>query len=319
APFNEIWFSTENKFTPDNLQFIGTPADILSTSGRRIKSKAELINNLNIKDPPDNLSIDSIEVSTNGLILFSLNQSVLSDTIGLIGEGDVVSENGQIIFRNAMLLNKFGFMPPTPALGLDALQILNNQEVLFSTRSDEFSEFIGEMIQNGDILSSEGYIFKKNRDLLSMFKPSEPDKDYGLDAFYIWDNGDIWFSTTQGFTSQTLGTIYAGDLLCDKGYVVYKNLDLLSKFSPLEDLADFGLDAIFIITDLNVPVQPARITMWKIEDGSLTFKWQGEARIYRIEKADDILGPFIPIITTTAKEFNDQSTNNKAFYRIRQW
>ncbi len=321
APFNEIWFSTEYKFTPDNLQFIGTPADILSNSGKRIKSKAELINNLNIKDPPDNLSIDSIEVSTNGIILFSLNQSVSSDTIGLIDEGDVVSEDGKIIFRNVTLLNKFGFMPPTPALGLDALQIPDNQKVLFSTRNDAFSESLGEMIQNGDILSNEGYIVKKNRDLLSVFQPSEPDKDYGLDAFYIWDNGDVWFSTTHGFTSQTLGTIRAGDLLCDKGYIVYKNLDLLSKFSPLEDLADFGLDAIFIVTDLNVPVQPPRITSWKIENSSLTFKWQGEGRIYQIEKADNILGPFIPVITTTTKEFIDTqgALNNKAFYRLRQW
>lgn len=150
---------------------------------------------------------------------------------------------------------------------------------------------------------TEGYIVKKNRDLLSVFQPSEPNKDYGLDAFYIWDNGDVWFSTTQGFTSQTLGIIRAGDLLCDKGYIVYKNLDLLSKFSPLEDLADFGLDAIFIVTDLNVPLQPYH--KQEIENGNLTFKWQGEGRIYQIEKADNILGPFIPVITTTTKEFID--------------
>jgi hypothetical protein len=321
APFNEIWFSAEHKFTPDNLEFIGTPADVLSTSGKRIKSMDELIKNLNLKTLPDNLSIDSLEIATNGAILFSFNQSVSSDTLGLISEGDVVSDDGKIAFRNATLLNKFGFMPPTPALGLDAIQISDIQEVLFSTRIDSFSELLGEKIQNGDVLSSEGYIVKKNRDLLLMFQPSEPDKDYGLDAFYIWENGEVWFSTAFGFNSQALGVILAGDLLSDKGFIVYKNLDLLSNFSPLEDLADFGLDAIFIITDLNATAQSPRITSWKIENGNLTIKWQGNGRIYQIEQSNDILGPFIPLITTTSKEFSDTqgAANNKTFYRIRQW
>ncbi|MGC8742283.1 MAG: hypothetical protein ACP5T0_00190 [Verrucomicrobiia bacterium] len=322
APYHEIWFSTESGFTSANRDMSGSPADILSSTGSKIKSKADLIKNLNLQNPPQDLNVDALDIITNGIILFSFDSAVTSVTLGVINEGDVVSDAGEIIYRNEQLLSKFGFMPPTPALGLDAIQVQDNGEVLFSTRSDAFSEKLGAMIQNGDILSSDGYIYRKNKTLLQQLQPSEPGIDYGLDAFYIWDNGEIWFSTKLGFNSSKVGTVLDGDLLSDSGYVVYKNLDLLSPFSPLEDLADFGLDALFIVTDLSVTTQPPKISKIKFENGFLNINWEGEGRVFRIESSDDVTGAFLPVQTTTSKNISVPSNNTakqKQFFRIRQW
>jgi hypothetical protein len=322
APYHEIWFSTENGFTSTNSLMNGTPADILSSTGNKIKSKADLIKNLNLQNPPEDLNVDALDVITNGIILFSFDRAVTSSTLGVINEGDVVSDSGNIVYRNESLLSKLGFMPPAPSLGLDAIQVLDNGEVLFSTRSDAFSEKLGAMIQNGDIISSEGYIFKKNKDLLQQLLPSEQDIDYGLDAFYLWENGELWFSTKLGFNSTKVGTVLAGDLLSDRGYVVYKNLDLLAPFSPLEDLADFGLDALFIITDLSVVSQPPRITEIKIQNDAININWAGEGRLFRVESSDDIIGNFFPVQTTTSKNIKiplNNTRKQKQFFRIRQW
>jgi hypothetical protein len=39
-------------------------------------------------------------------------------------------------------------------------------------------------------------------------------------------------------------------MLSDQGFIVVRNLDLVQPFSPLEDLADFGLNGLWLVTDL---------------------------------------------------------------------
>lgn len=323
APMHEILFSTESGFTSGNSTIRGSGGDILSNKGKVIKAKNDLIKALRLVDPPETLNIDALDILPGGIILFSFNQNVNSQTAGWIEEGDVVTDLGDVAYRNTELLSRMGFMPPTPALGLDGIQVLNNGEVLFSTRYNAFSEKLGQFIQHGDILSNQGYIYRKNKDLLAAFQPADPNQDYGLDAFYVWQTGEIWFSTASGFTSRTLGSIMAGDLLSDKGYIVFRNLELMSKFQPLEDLADFGLDGLFIVTDLTAITVPPRIVFSKFRDGVLTLKWQGQGRIYRVERANDVLGPFMPVMTTTSTQFEETIDTalfpQKMFYRIRQW
>jgi hypothetical protein len=42
--------------------------------------------------------------------------------------------------------------------------------------------------------------------------------------------------------------------LSDQGYIVFRNTELLSPFAPTEAVADFGLDALAVIT--NAPPTP---------------------------------------------------------------
>ena len=61
--------------------------------------------------------------------------------------------------------------------------------------------------------------------------------DFGLDAAYIRPRGEIWFSTEVDFTDQRFGHIGHGDLLSDTGRVVVRNLELVRRFTPVQDVA----------------------------------------------------------------------------------
>ena len=140
-------------------------------------------------------------------------------------------------------------MPPIADYGLDAIARAPSGELLFSTNKDFFSEKLGTTISNGDLLSEKGYIFRSSSDLLSKFDlcPTFAPIDFGLDAVYVWPHGEVWFSTKSSFPEQQYGMIEHGDLLSSYGKVVLRNRELLEAFKPVEDLADFGLDAIEIL------------------------------------------------------------------------
>jgi hypothetical protein len=87
---------------------------------------------------------------------------------------------------------------------------------------------------------------------MAAFQPIDPvPANFGLDAAHVWPSGEIWFSTEVSFTDSRLGPVGKGDLLSDTGRVVARNRELLEIFSPIEDLADFGLDALQVF----LPVQ----------------------------------------------------------------
>src|SRR4030095_14406029 len=102
-------------------------------------------------------------------------------------------------------------------------------------------------------------IVKSNYELLAKFHPANTNIDYGLDAVYVWPSGEIWFSTEDGFSGADLELYRPCDLLSDHGYVVFRNLELVGAFAPMEDLADFGLDGLFIVTDVTPSASPPTI------------------------------------------------------------
>ncbi len=134
--------------------------------------------------------------------------------------------------------------------------------------------------------------------MLASFNPTpkaDGSIDFGLDAIYVWPGGEVWFSTEEDFDS-SLGPIGAGDLLSDRGYVIYRNLDLVRKFNPIEDVNSFGLDGLFIVTDTTPPPLPGRFS--KITSNELTGKfeleWVGSGRVFQVEKAAAVEGPYAP-------------------------
>jgi hypothetical protein len=151
------------------------------------------------------------------------------------------------------------------------------------------------------------------------------DQDYGLDALYVWPNGEIWFSLEQGFDDLQLGQILAGDLLSDQGYIVFHNLELTSAFAPVEDPADFGLDALYIVTDATPPAPAPRIVSVSNSplSGDIILQWDGLGRAFQLEKAGDVAGPFLPaspiIPDSNWIDSGAAQSNSKAFYRLGQW
>ena len=328
APVREIWFSTANGLTsafghaPTNRVSGG---DLISMSGRVVKRHHKLIGRLGIMPVAPDLGLDALDVLPGGEIAFSVEQDIFSERLGPLQHGDLVSDRGRILRRNQNLLAPFLPQPPVPDVGLDAVQVLDNGEILFSIEQDIFSEGLGVTLRRGDLLSSTGEVRRSHSQLLARFHPPEIVKDYGLDALYVWPHGENWFSLEEGFQDQVLGPIQPGDLLSDAGYVVFRNLELLNAFAPVEDLADFGLDALFIVTDVTPPAPAPQFLSIQANRStrSIELAWEGKGRVFQIERASvvaDAFQPFSFIIPDLTLDDRGALTNRaQSFYRLRQW
>ena len=328
APFREIWFSTASGMTPGIWQPPTnhiSGGELLSSVGRVVKSNRELSQRLGLipsPDPPD-LGLDAVDVLASGEVVFSIKNDVFSETLGPLQHGDLLSSRGRIVQRNQQLTAAFVQMPPAPDAGLDAVQVMDSGEIYFSIEKDFFSEALSRHIRSGDLLSSRGVIVKSNEQLVARFQPADPRRDYGLDAIHVWPSGEVWFSVETGFQGQHFEPYGHGDLLSDQGYVVARNLELVGPFQPLEDLADFGLDALFIIIDAAPPAPAPHFTHIGRQraTGIVELEWEGKGRVWQVQRATTLLGPWTPVSPILPDLIFDDTaaTANQSFYRLRQW
>lgn len=332
APAREIWFSTVAGFTSGTGAPSGTGGDLLSNKGLIVKTNFDLTARLGIMPIVPNLGLDAVDITPGGEVLLSCEDSIFSETLGPLQHGDLLSDRGRIVRTNQQLTSAFVPEPLAPDVGLDAVHVQESGETLFSIEEELFSEALGVMLGRGDLLSDKGVIVQTNKELLANFEPVDPQTDVGLDAIHLWPNGEIWLSTEISFQSKTLGFILPGDLLSTgdaltkKGSIVFRNLELLQAFGPLEDLADFGLDALFLVTESRIikpPVPRARISR-NGSPGTIWIQWAAEdGKVFQVERADDPRGPYAPIgpISPEMTYLDPAATlfKSKSFYRIRLW
>lgn len=325
APFRELWFTTHSGMTPG----VGTwpdqrlsGADLLSDTGRLVVPGAQLLKPAGLS--PE-VGVDGFDVipGSGGVIAYSIGQAADSPTLGQVSEGDLLSSEGRVLRRNVELLARMGFMPPTPQLGLDAVFWHESGEVWFSVRESAWSEKIGQMVGRGDVLSSAGRVVRSHADLLARFTPENPQHDYGLDAFYVWPSGEIWFSVEEGFLDAQLGSVTDGDLLSDQGYIVARNLDLVQPFRPLEDLANFGLEGLWVVSDAVPPAGAPKFQPVRRLVGGLELSWTGPGRVFQLEhtaRLDDPFVPLSPILPAGMWEVPPTLMNSPAgLFRLRGW
>ena len=326
APLHGIWFNTAHGLTsglgewPSNRV---SGADILEASGRVVTPGASLLKAAGL--PADQFGIDAFDVvpGRGGLIVFSPDADGVSTTLGAISEGDLLASDGRVWRRNRDLLASFGFMPPTPDLGLDAVSINAEGRHLFSVRQAAFSEKLGIVIGPGDLLSDAGEVVRSHADLLVRFKPVNPGEDHGLDALFVWPSGEVWFSTEISFESALLGYLTDGDLLSDRGYVVARSLDLVRRFQPLEDLANFGLQGVQVISDATALPDGATVSIGRPEGALLPLDWRGAGRVFQVESAPGMGEPFAPAsdILPAASWSVPWTAEDRSprIYRVRSW
>ncbi|MDH7503956.1 MAG: hypothetical protein QHJ82_14770 [Verrucomicrobiota bacterium] len=330
APMREVFFSTTHGFTPG----INPPpakhvtgGDLVSDVGRVVALNRELTAKLGMMPSPEpvDLGLDAVDILPGSEIAFSIETDAFSETLGSLHHGDLLSNRGRVLAAYADLIGPFAPMPPLPDVGLDAVQVLGSGEVYFSIETDFFSQRLGVLVRRGDLLSSKGLVVKTQEQLLSQFHPPAG-KDFGLDAIYVWPSGEVWFSVEESFEDRVLGWINHGDLLSDRGEVLYQNRDLLRNFQPLEDLADFGLDGIYIVSDAVVPpTTTARCIQIRPnnETGGFILRWETNGRVRQLEKAPSVLGPWTSVgPLTTDVVFIDADASGgapQAFYRLREW
>ena len=321
APVREIWFSTArgftstNRFAPTNQISAG---DLLSNLGRVVKRNIDLVGHLGIMPIVPDLGLDAVQVVGGGEILLSLPVDVYSETLGPIQHGDLLSNRGAIVKRNQELLAAF-HPASTNDAGLDAFQLMPDGEILFSIQSKVMVDPT-LTLSRGDILSDRGQIFMTHQQLLEKFQPADTNYDYGLDALYILPSGEIWFSVEEGFTDSSLGNIQAGDLLSSLGYRVFANQDLLARFAPSEPTNDFGLDALFVVTDTQPPSAPPQITKAALAESIMHLDWSGSGNVFQVETAANLNGPWTPVSDILPdRSFDGTVTASAGFYRARQW
>lgn len=325
APLRDIWFSSAHGMTPGIWQPPTnhlSGGDLLSSAGRVVKENADLLQRFGLKPNPSSLGLDALDVLPGGEIAFSIQADVFSESVGWLRQGDLLSNRGRIIKRNQELTAAFVQMPPAPDAGLDGVQVLDDGEIYFSIKQSFFSEALGRSIRPGDLLSDRGRVVRSNEQLVEKFRPLDPKRDFGLDAFYVWPSGEIWFSVEAGFQGQHFESYGHGDLLSDQGYVISRNLDLVGAFQPLEDLADFGLDALFILTDAAPPAPAPRFTRIRPSPGAgVRLEWEGKGRVWQLLRSSTLLGPWLPASPLTADTTFDDTptTRNPSFYRLHQW
>jgi len=328
APLREIWFSTTQLFkagkwnSPTNLISAG---DLISSVGRVVKRNQELTQNLGVMPPVPDLGLKDADVLPGGEIAYSIETAAWSETLSAqLNPGDLLSDRGRLIRTNQKLIA--AFLPPLPLpsdVGLSALQVMGDGEIYFSVRTKFFSGKLGRVVQPGDLLTDLGAIVKANADLLRRFNPTN---NCGLNSIYVWPSGEIWFSTQDGFYDSNSNYYAPGDLLSDQGYVVYRNSELLAPFQPAGSITDFGLDALYVVTDVAVADPAVKLGMPQLTNqppASLSFLRSGGSRAFQLERAPDAAGPYDPVgpISTDLLFLDAGAVTNqmRAFYRLHQW
>jgi len=287
-----------------------------------VKRNIDLVGRLGVMPIVPDLGLDAVQVTRRGEILFSIPSNVWSESQGLIQHGDLLSNRGVIVRSNQNLLAAFGLPPPQPDAGLDAIQVMTDGEILFSIRSNVVAKS-DLTLARGDILSDRGRVFRSNRDLLANFHPAITNRDFGLDALHILPSGEIWFSVEEGFADNQIGEVQAGDLLSSLGHRVFSNRQLVAAFAPADPAQDYGLDALFVVTDMRSPALAPRIVNVRRAGGAIHVDWDGDGDVFQLEHTSSLSGPWLPCSPILPDLFfddaNDLTTGAAGFYRLRQW
>lgn len=328
-PLRDLWFTTAHGFTPGKDPVPSQPpgsyrpaGDVLSLDGRVVLANEALTGRLGLMPPTPPLALDAFDQAPGTRSVFSLRDPVFSETLGDLPSGTLLTREGVIFRRLKELLAPF--QPTGPWAtdpGLDAVQVLDDGEILFSTVTDVPTE--RGRLGHGDVLGSRGQVRHRLAELLAPFQPLPPPGGGtpmpGLDALHVWPHGEVWFSVAEGFASANLGFVQAGDLLSSGGWRVFGNLELLEQFAPLEDLADFGLTSVRAITDATPPPPPAWLRTPAVA-ADVDLSWAGPGRVHQVEHSPGLGQPFVPV--TPILPFTNAvrpAAGPHGWYRLRSW
>lgn len=137
--------------------------------------------------PAPDAGLDAVDVAhAVGEFWFSLEEPLFSEALGVfLQPGDVLSEAGYIVRTNAQLLSRFQIIQPAAeGYGLDALHVLPNGVIVFSTETGFIDARFGP-ISDGDLLSENGHILRRNLEIVRPFNPVEDLDNFGLDGLFV--------------------------------------------------------------------------------------------------------------------------------------
>lgn len=259
VPWPEVFFSTVHGFTPASGLAPVSDGDLLEVQGAVALALAEIAASVGVREVPRDLGLDAawlrfdpssaetpLGLTPPAELLFSFQKDAASETLGALSHGDLLGSSGGVRLRLRDWARAFGVVPVPPDLGLDAVAVSPEGRLLFSTNRSFFSETLGRQVSSGDVLAEDGAVFLEEAELYRAFGPAAAAARGGLDALVVWPHGEVWFSPERDLESRAAGPVRHGDIASDVGRVVLRNAEILAAFSPLEELADFGLDALSV-------------------------------------------------------------------------
>lgn len=116
-------FSAEQGFFSELLGQWISDGDLLLENGSVFKNQKELLRNFHPIDSINKIGLDAVQMLPHNEIWFSVDRDFTDKRWGLIRHGDLLSENGRIIFRNRHLMNQFHPLEKCADFGLDGLWV----------------------------------------------------------------------------------------------------------------------------------------------------------------------------------------------------
>jgi hypothetical protein len=122
----ETWFSTQTNFFSKTLGRVIQTGDLLSDNGTLVRSNAQLLAQFHPADPTNDYGLNSIYVWPSGEIWFSTSQGFIDVISNYFDPGDLLSDQGYLVYSNSELFAAFAPSNAPSSLGLDALYIITD-------------------------------------------------------------------------------------------------------------------------------------------------------------------------------------------------
>ena len=178
-----LLFSLRQDVASTNLGSI-QEGDLVSDAGRIVKRNQDLTDRFGIMPVVPDEGLDGVQVMEGGEILFSTRRDDFSESQGPVTHGDLLSDHGKVVKTNHDLLSLFHPDQPGHNYGLDAFRVWPSGEIWFSTE-EGFADSVLGPVQDGDLLSDQGYIVVRSAELVAQFRPSGSLTNYGLESLFV--------------------------------------------------------------------------------------------------------------------------------------
>ncbi len=121
----DTWFSVQTNFFSTKLGVTIYAGDLLSDSGAVIRRNADLLKAFGPVDPSTNAGLTAVYVWPSGEIWFCTERDFAGANTAVYSAGDVLSDQGYVVYRNAELLSAFAPVK-TNAIPVDGLWIVSD-------------------------------------------------------------------------------------------------------------------------------------------------------------------------------------------------
>ena len=122
----ETYFSVQTNFFSKKLNRMVQPGDLLTDLGAVVKANADLVKPFMPANPTNDCGLKAIYAWSSGEIWFSTRDGFFDSNSNFYAPGDLLSDQGYVVYRNAELLTAFQPSSGGTDLGLGSLFVVTD-------------------------------------------------------------------------------------------------------------------------------------------------------------------------------------------------